>query len=387
MGAKKDVAGTTLADTASEVSTSNAPVPCMVCKDQIDDARSSSVQCTRCEGWSHLKCSMGKEVFDLLMKVKRARKPLVYDGLLAYLCKDCMSVVQMKNNAASTEASLTPNVTSVSASTQASSSPTAPGCDVAATAGNKVSILEETSSLAPKATIGAGNEALEDKPSNNKPVKPFCPFYKKGKCRHGMSGNKLINGQKCNFLHLQKCYKFCKFGRDKQRGCTGPCDYFHPILCKNSVNYGKCLNNDCTFAHLKFTTRSENTRYGQNFASKQDEQRSFNKTNHAYGSKSYRRHETGSSTHEINFPRKIHRFDYATDFPPLPVQDDRVNELSAAVQKIQRCLDFLIERHASPNSPPQMSNSQGCNYNNVVAPNNNLPCMPQNFQPRYEAKN
>ena len=52
-----------------------------------------------------------------------------------------------------------------------------------------------------------------------------CPFFKKGRCRHGKSGNKVVNGQKCMYSHPKLCVQFCRYGWDlhKLQQVTSSC--------------------------------------------------------------------------------------------------------------------------------------------------------------------
>ena len=88
-----------------------------------------------------------------------------------------------------------------------------------------------------------------------------CPRYKSGKCPHGIRGNKLVNGQKCNLEHPKRCIKFCKFGSKHRHGCNkgSNCDYYHPTICKFSLQSRLCTNEECTFVHLKGTKRKDSS--------------------------------------------------------------------------------------------------------------------------------
>ena len=90
------------------------------------------------------------------------------------------------------------------------------------------------------------------------PPPNVCPLYKKGKCPHGIRGNKVLNGSKCNFSHPRRCRRYCSFGSRGANGCAlgSQCRFYHPILCRFSVNQGRCTNSECTFVHLGGTKRS-----------------------------------------------------------------------------------------------------------------------------------
>ena len=87
----------------------------------------------------------------------------------------------------------------------------------------------------------------------------ICQKYKSGKCPHGVRGNKLVNGSKCEKEHPKRCFKYCRYGDKHRHGCKeeSSCEYFHPSLCKFSVQKRICTNKDCTFVHLKGTRRNE----------------------------------------------------------------------------------------------------------------------------------
>ena len=85
----------------------------------------------------------------------------------------------------------------------------------------------------------------------------ICENYKRNKCPHGRDGKMEIEDQPCKHLHPKKCFAWCKAGNDDKYGCKKgkDCSYYHPVLCKNSLRYRRCLTTDCTFTHLKFTKR------------------------------------------------------------------------------------------------------------------------------------
>ena len=91
--------------------------------------------------------------------------------------------------------------------------------------------------------------------------RPICNKYKKGTCRHGLKGTKIVDGKPCSFDHPKRCFQYCKFGLGGKLGCRWgrECRYFHPVLCKSSVNSRKCLVETCTYVHLKGTKRNESS--------------------------------------------------------------------------------------------------------------------------------
>ena len=89
--------------------------------------------------------------------------------------------------------------------------------------------------------------------------RPICNKYKKGTCRHGIKGTKIVDGKPCSFDHPKRCFQYCKFGLGGRLGCRWgkECRYFHPVLCKSSVSSRECLIETCTYVHLKGTKRKE----------------------------------------------------------------------------------------------------------------------------------
>ena len=221
--------------------------------------------------------------------------------------------------------------------------------------------------------------------------KPFCPFFKKGKCWHGKSGKKLINGRECQFQHPPKCIKYCRFGWDKTQGCDGSCGLLHPTLCKNSLRYRECFDPDCTLAHLSGTERFDRKPVEQRVSHQQDngfstplamgnyhrrpnqntgphrfnqgQFRSFGKERFQRNLPSrlgFREHGHGVTYQPVH--NKIHAsggllptphsqgrndgFAYKQgEFPPLPTAEgNKISELSSAVQKMQSCLEYLMSQ-------------------------------------------
>ena len=94
-------------------------------------------------------------------------------------------------------------------------------------------------------------------------TKGICRYYKKGTCLHGKTGKWIVNGHACRFLHPEKCLKYCRYGNDKINGCEGSCGLYHPILCRNSIQFKQCFQENCIFTHLAGTQRYAvpNTQY------------------------------------------------------------------------------------------------------------------------------
>ena len=95
-----------------------------------------------------------------------------------------------------------------------------------------------------------------------KPSYPICEKYKKYNCPHGQHGLTEVDEEQCRYLHPKRCFKYTKAGNHSVHGCTkgNECEFYHPILCKYSVRYRRCLNPECTYTHLRFTKRNNRDR-------------------------------------------------------------------------------------------------------------------------------
>ena len=71
---------------------------CLSCHDIINDDQTSSIQCISCEKWSHLTCTMTKEIFDMLAKSQKKKKSPVKVGMVAYICELCITSLKTKNS-------------------------------------------------------------------------------------------------------------------------------------------------------------------------------------------------------------------------------------------------------------------------------------------------
>ena len=329
---------------------------CLACKKVIHDGKSSSVQCSLCSCWSHVKCSMNKEVFDLLTKICKRdngnkKKTMVFVGMVPYICAGCQGFLK-SNSVISNDANINgSSATVANASTQATgntSSPTSCG-----TSTQVEHIVPSTTiigtSTATDPISDATTRANEHKREDSRPI---CHLYKQGKCPHGKSGNRMINGQRCNFQHPRKCIKYCRFGSDKYQGCIGTCEFFHPILCRNSVRYRQCYSYNCTFAHLAGTERYERhfslpNQHSNNKS--QSNQHEFYVQNR-YRSQPRNRLYEKNSGHSYNVQpnmlqteHKGYRYN-SRDFPPLTsLQPNRVDELSLSIKQMQTCIDYLMQ--------------------------------------------
>ena len=110
---------------------------------------------------------------------------------------------------------------------------------------------------------GRGNEnppirAPKDRAQTSKDN--ICQAYKRRQCPHGRKGDLLINGEKCQSDHPPRCRRFSNFGPNAKGGCNKgqSCRFWHPRICKDSMKNRRCINEDCTFFHLRGTARGVN---------------------------------------------------------------------------------------------------------------------------------
>ena len=84
--------------------------------------------------------------------------------------------------------------------------------------------------------------------------KTICELYKRRSCPHGRSGKTPVEGKTCQYRHPKRCFKFCDYGSQHDKGCNRGknCQFWHPRLCKHSRSGVDCEIEDCTFQHLVF---------------------------------------------------------------------------------------------------------------------------------------
>ena len=102
-----------------------------------------------------------------------------------------------------------------------------------------------------------GDEQEEEEEETQPELSEVCPFYLRNRCRHGLSGTKMVDGKTCTKKHPPICRKFSSYGTTRRLGCTRgiDCKYFHRPLCKSSELKRECFNQNCRNHHLKHTRR------------------------------------------------------------------------------------------------------------------------------------
>ena len=105
-------------------------------------------------------------------------------------------------------------------------------------------------------TVGKSNTPVNK--INSTISRPICKKFKVGKCRHGINGNKLVDGKSCSFNHPKHCRNYCGFGLGGKKGCRwgSKCKFYHPALCRTSERERKCFNESCSFVHFNSTVNS-----------------------------------------------------------------------------------------------------------------------------------
>ena len=217
---------------------------------------------------------MDKQLFDLLEEIcqqasAKTKKALVYSGNVEYICQTCAN--RKTNSKDSTENSsskseIQPSIAScvdVSPQNIPINPPTTTTSQTQTLFKVQPAIKVNEPPKSPTNTTSKPSDAYNNNHLNNQLAKNYdqgqqiCYHYKYGRCRHGKTGKKIINGRECEFLHPQKCLTFCKFGNNDDQGFKGSCGLFHPKLCRNSVHFRQY----CTFTHLVGTERAPKQTY------------------------------------------------------------------------------------------------------------------------------
>ena len=223
------------------------------------------------------------------------------------------------------------------------------------------------------------DDTNDDTNGNTSPPQ-ICGHYRKGICRHGASGKKVINNAVCKFLHPPKCRKYCKFDRD---GCEGGCDMLHPILCKSSLKFRECFDEKCTLTHLLGTQRYsyQVNNYGRSKGSPSNDVTHAAEIGYNHRGKfqdggfryetpfrsSYRGHSETKQMHRGNGYAHVQN-----DFPRLRNSEESMNEMASAIKQMQTCVNFLMQNTTRPeHGIGMMSNQQHLNqYSNEYYSNN-----------------
>ena len=199
------------------------------CINKID--ASKAICCSICQGWFHLTCvSLNPETSDLIKNSKNKN--------ILWKCDTCVfeipSVASLLNKILSMEKFFTKKFEEVMTKIDKG---TLPKSTEKTQEGPKISLNTTSTHTQAQDEPDPTLDTVKDDHSEtveHRPVQKVCGYYKRGNCRHGSTGKKLIEGLKCSFFYPPKCLKFCRYRNKIDFGCTGPCDLLHPIICKNS---------------------------------------------------------------------------------------------------------------------------------------------------------
>ncbi|MEC8327029.1 MAG: hypothetical protein VX100_13260, partial [Pseudomonadota bacterium] len=138
-------------------------------------------------------------------------------------------------------------------------------------------------------------------PSQNQ-AKPICPHYKRGTCRHGISGNSKGG---CSKGHPKACHKLIQYGTRGPLGCSkgGNCEMFHPRMCSQSLQARECLTMDCKLRHVRGTKRTTSDPSSSGFQGYADNSNSQNYNSRYQSSTSNQRggQRANNLQHRTNF--------------------------------------------------------------------------------------
>ena len=197
--------------------------------------------------------------------------------------------------------------------------------------------------------------------------KAICKYYRLGKCRHGSTGKKPINGRECLFDHPCKCLKYCKYGNDISQGCNGSCDLLHPVLCQSSVMYKQCFRPDCTLAHMTGTDRQRNVMPSYNTGN-----RYFNNSNvhpprylpRVYKTGLYSRSNFERNNNDrSNYPEpNMEQFAYnQNDFPKLPIPEvSKFSQLSNDISQLKSSMEYLLKTNCNKDHQRNIIENDRC---------------------------
>ena len=185
------------------------------------------------------KCSRGSHSCRTIADFKTNLPPILIGGFV-WLCLSCLPVVNMSEDLPDEcpNVDAQPDIVDVENETE-------PGPSGTKSTSQNVEVL-------PAFVTNVSNTIQN-------PINPvICNKYRRGKCPHGLRGNKLVSGSKCLYSHPKICRKYCSFGTRGRGGCLKgkECDFFHPMLCKFSVESRICSNDKCTYIHLRGTSRT-----------------------------------------------------------------------------------------------------------------------------------
>ena len=351
------------------------------CGTKIDDIV-KAINCSICHGWFHLSCtSLEQEIADA---IKTSKNKSLY-----WKCDNCVldfpSVSSLFNKIIALEKLVTnkfTKITSQIANLENKQSNEDPKVSSENTSTNNSEVEDHNSELVDKSI-----QQIDNNFSKTVPTK-VCAYYKRGNCRHGSSGKISINGDICKFQHPPKCLKHCRFGNDPVRGCSGPCDLLHPIICRNSEKYKACFSTKCTLTHLTGTKRNKEPEHYLT------SNRNYPNTNNQMYSDNVRKGYTYTSSYGNSNPldrpgMPQPNLQNYVSIPPLTTYNHAPeyftgNQVTSMLKQIQGSFNTLLQKTSQnkivqdfpqtnlPNFPEINSRDK----NNLVFTNSNQPNLP-----------
>lgn len=194
----------------------------------------------------------------------------------------------------------------------------------------------------------------DDDEDDEEDSRPVCQRYRKGVCPHGIRGDTLINGRKCNYSHPKRCQKCCHYGTDSTQGCDQgrECELMHPILCRYSLKYKQCTNRQCRYTHLRGTRRyqpksHDNERYhSQNGYDNSHNSYNHHTTNYQDDSHSYERRRS------VNSAGYYSESDVIQNPPTHSPERSFLYQLSEQLKEMQKEIKEVKEKiHKPPPNP------------------------------------
>ena len=177
-------------------------------------------------------------------------------------------------------------------------------------------------------THGSGSTVQQNPHIQNE--KPVCRYYRQRNCKYGRSG------KGCPFSHPKVCMKFVRHGFDHKIGCNKGrhCNYFHPTMCKLSLQKKACPDLSCRYPHIKGTKRGQPT---------QDQPQ--------YEAISQPRPHT-VEVRQAKYNNKLHKNAHETERTTNQGSDSflgtKVDMLASKQEKLQQMVTCLVEKLGQP---------------------------------------
>ena len=275
--------------------------PCTICDDTIDSSDGKLIKCDLCKHLFHLKCVGSENLVKLLEIITLSNSEGssdVFHGNFCWFCPTCLKepvkVVELSKDSC------------------------------------KLSKPQTPQSMDPPVDNRHGNNSSTI--SDNQVI---CKSYRHGKC---------TNGDKCRFSHPPKCLQYCRYGRDGCGGGFSNCKLLHPVLCRGSLNYGKCFDSNCTLAHLKGTIRY---RENAHFNYRPNPQTKSHGNYSKFDSKHLGFHSYRQTQNQNRFSRPTQRIPAGPnfelnqeDFPNLQNQKNTLDHNGRLASRNKSCEDF-----------------------------------------------